>query len=444
MAATAVFALVGCGGSGGGSSTAPISGTRSAPSVVLGASGSTATTGALEVNYVSGAGRTEGDIHAVFGRINLVDTNGNSASWQSTAGLDINLASYNVQRTTVPVYFSGVTATSNSRFFDTYQVDPSKITLETSTGATTLLTESPFTTDIPARITVFPGRFTCMSMFLAPGVYYQDPTTSDVVFDSDIFKTLNTPSDPDSELSGKMVGFINDFVRFDISAMNDADKPYLYDGGSVSSTKAGNFFISGDDYALSVAGAGTSDKLFNMLTKDPTAPVEGFFSAVVATDSYKKGLWDIKTLNPSDLSGLSRITALQGYWRNSYQVLNFTNAPKFSFITFPGSQSDRNGIQQAVAIVWSGSASAPVITNLYYGEVDLTNKTFDIFPIKDINEGDIAGELTGTLSGYVNSAGVAVANGYEPAIRNGTFTFTSGSTLPTGFLSTGTFVVFRQ
>ena len=82
------------------------------------------------------------------------------------------------------------------------------------------------------------------------------------------------------------------------------------------------------------------------------------------------------------------------------------------------------------------------ITQFYYGYADLNAGTFRAYPLKNLPNADVTGELLGTLSGLTGAGGGSTA--LPSAVRNGSFKFAAGSALPAGFTASGRFTAFRR
>lgn len=424
------LAFVGCAGSGtdgggGGGGTSGGSG-RSVASVNL-----PNTPGLVSLGFLTGQGRAVGDTFAVVRRFELRDDYGLAEDPLSSTRR-LLLQGYEFQLKPLNVRFTG----QPSRKFNSYTLDITHIEVDSGGG----ISQIPVPTSVPAgwpsnfstlpaefpsRITAFPGRQTLVPIFLDDSMIREhdepadDPDLGSAwVFDKGQFETINLPAeDP------RLLGFLSDYVRFDIS--NLAARPLLSTGADASYV-----FFSGDGYGISESG---NQGLFEALTLDEFTPNEGRFkSPAILGGTRTPGTYTLIQPNPSDLSGLARVTSLQGIWRDASEVIS--GLGEFEVISFPG--SDDGPKQDVVAIVRTGG----VITDFYFGELDVENGTIRIYPLENIVGASTAGEITGTVSGFLNKTGAATT--LPNHVREGSYSLTGD--LPTGFQATGRFIVFRR
>lgn len=452
LSVSAALVVIGCGGSGGSGSgnhgstntSGGIPGTNVQINIAT-ADQNGNTYGIADFLYLTGQARDPGDLAAVVKRITVEDQYG-QASNNGAPETKLPLKLYTSSIVNVDVPFT----TQNSRLFESFTLDFLRFEAEGSTSsATPTKLYPPVPTTDPttgvannlfkSRIRLFPGRHTSIPIFLDDSMFADNGVavadTSNVLgdnvgstvvshdgttFNADIFRFRNLDS------NSRLTSFLSDYVGFDISAMATTSRPVLTDG-----SVAGRFYISGDAYAISVAG---TRGRFEVLTTDSTQPLVGNFGPQNSgTNSTAPGTYDLTQLDPTDLDQKAKITSLQGIWRDYQSVMSGFGT--FEVIAFPNVQD--NNEAEIVMVARNGST----ITNLYYGVLDYSVGKFQAWPIKNIVSAAVTNEIDGTISGLKTSAG-SITN-VPDAIRYGNYTVTSG-TLPTGFQNTGTFVVFRK
>jgi hypothetical protein len=285
------------------------------------------------------------------------------------------------------------------------------------------------------QVTTFPGRVTAVQLFMNDAMV--DETTNaggnvtGLNFNEAAFIAANTNPE-----TGKITGFLSDYVAFDLSAIPPSARPtMLSDGGA--GRPASFVYLSGDSYALSEKdpkGVNGSNGVFEVLTKFGT--FEGFFRPMDATTQRKT--YELKQADPSVVPDLRLITALKGIYRDSSEVL--ANLGTFEFITLPKST---DGPRQEIAVFTRTGTS---ITAMWFGTADFATKTFRVYPIRNVQPASTVGELRGTFSNFLDKNGAVVNTGaanWWRAVRSGTYTFNAGATgIPAGNV-TGRFLVFR-
>lgn len=402
------------------------------------------TFGRVVVNYLTGQARAAGDTYLTITRQTISD--GTTTYLRDTnAPLDLKLQGYQIQQARINVPFT-ITAsgTADSKLFTDFLFDPSAYKVEDLDGSLTAQTMPdglPVTLD--ARIRVFPGRVTMVPVFVS------DATVSDSGFDTQLFKDQNystDESDPDGQ--GKLASRFSDFVRFDITNVPEEDRPNLRDESGVETgEKASYVYFSGDNYALSNATPGTGS-FFQELALEFDNPVVGHWANSSAGGF--PGTYDLRTADPTDVTGMARILATQGVFRNYTQVLSggttfeivmFPNSGEnYSFENDPSSGTQRGRLGDLVAIVRDGNNN---ITNMYFGGANLGTGRFELFPIARLGDdpSDTSGLIEGALSGYLDRNGAVTSD--VKRVRRFTYTFDTGATLPTGFRQTGNATVLR-
>jgi hypothetical protein len=484
----AAVAVIGCGG--GGSKSASTSTTTTGTS--SGTTGSTrapsatvnlaSTDGLVYATFLSGAGRAVGDLYLNVENIILNDSyDGIFINRPQTTPITIHLTSYNLQMATLDVPLAGV----NSELFDSATVVPYSFGLEQSNGSVALNPGDPGYLNVlqgnepsvnsvsgptqalysatnitpSTRLRVFPGRDSVLPIFVDQTMFgidgsgqnvglIPDPTQpfSSTGIGPTVFSYVNEPTNTaDATISGKIAGFLSDMVQLDLSHVPKSDIPTL----KVSGLPATHFYLTGDRYAMSDDKSGASSGNFEELTLDPTTPIDGKMgqpNTIISTQfqfGNLPGTYDLTASNPTDLTGLSRITSLFGRWRALTDLANL-NSTSFDIIVFPNSNESYTYASPAdvIAIAHTGTQ----ITNLYIGSVYYTGGSSkspavaQLFPLPAFVQGSVSGEVDYNLSNFTQAGGGYTLN--PPSIRNGTYT-SAGGALPAGFSSTGTFLVFR-
>ncbi len=437
MYVAAAIGVIGCGGLGGNNTGTNAGGTNATASAGAGSrinldnqgSGAFAGAGTYVVDYMTGQGRAQNDLTAIVRREFITDDLGTE---ETTLLSPISLLLKGFQHQAARLDIKPLAR--DSRLFQAFNLD--FIDFEVDNGSAQpshLAPPSNLPFAVPARIRIFPGRTTSIPIFVDDSMF--DASSGSVVFNSDQFNAVNLGT------GTEIKSFLSDYVAFDISSLPLAARPLLTNGDP-----AGRIYFSGDAFALSEGGQYDSNGnvfspprdergLFEVLTQDVNAPIDGHFApSQIITGTPTPGTYSLVTPDPTDLTGIARITALQGTWYDFTKVLVSTQT--FELITLPSSNDDKD--DDVVAIVKTGNK----ITALYYGFADLEAGTFDIFPVASIVNGtDTSGELTGSLTGMVTGNNVTTTVVHQ--MRSGTFTFTGGSR-PASIPNTGRFLVYRR
>jgi hypothetical protein len=471
-AAVAVAVLEGCGGahssassgSGSGGNNNSGGGRANYATVNLPNKG----TGVAFVDFLGGAGRDLGDLYMYLQDCFITDTPHNVTYQRNSQSLlSLDLDQYQIQFATIDVNTSNL----NSESFDTFNFLPAYFAIEqpggivpNQPGEVGYLASDPSipSTQVPTRLTVFPGRDSILPIFLTSAMFMQgtNGATGQQTESLNLanFEAINEPTTSDPNTSGKAVAMISDYVQFDLSGLSATGEavPTLQDGNPAT-----HFYFSGDDYAQSDdvpngAGDTVTNGIFEELTFDPANPIEGLLappgqlpntgSSTPFPPSNFPGTYNLQEANPQGLTGQGKpITSLYGRWRNIKDVIVMTQST-FDIIIFPNSAEayTENSPADCVAITHSGNT----ITGLYAGYAFFTPNTGDtptarLYPIQYFANPMTFPppiEYDYTLSNFVDANGNPTT--FEPSIRTGKFTAVS-SGLPTGFAQTGTFVVFR-
>lgn len=416
--------VVGCAGSGGGGST---TGGGTGGAVASATVNLPDRPGFLQIGFLTGSGRSRSSaLVAIVRNLEFDDAYGRVFT-PLDPELSLPLSDYpfqtknfNVPFTTSQGLSTSVSTRLNNRLFESVPLD----FLKFQYNGADVATPSVFPINVPARILTMPGRTSLVPMYLDDTIFTVD-ATNNVVFNATRFSDVNNPT-------GKPIkSFFNDYVSFDITGIPSLARPVMSSGDL-----AGRIYFSGDNYAVS--NSGTSG-YFEALTLDPTTPIVGAFgppgalSGVTGAAGHA-GTFTLTQPNPSnpDPTVTMTIVALQGTWQDFSAVFN--NISNFEVLTFPNSNDDK--FQEMVVVHSTGG----VVDNLYFGYADLDAGQLHVWPVKNIVTADVSNEITGTVSGYMNSNLVTTSS--IQATRFGTYTF--NGTLPAGWKSTGRFTVFRR
>lgn len=459
--AAAAIAVVGCGGSGNGTSSTTSSkgGTGTAQPGVIAIKLTTLSSeppGAVEVAYLTGQGRAPGDLTAVVQTVSFQDNYG-VVSNPLAPLTDCVLSGYTDNVVHLDVPFASVPVPS--RIFTTFNLNFLQFNQETDSpqqGDYSVLGEpTQFPEGFPASIRVFPGRTTSLPVFIDDSMFSVDPVVA-----TQIDFNLNQFLLENGATSGNpMTGFLSDYVSFNLNKVPAASLPTLVSTPTgVGTAPANRVFFSGDVYAVSSSASGVPN--FEALTLNPMQPVGGNLGPAGTLNGPAgtiphAGTYSLLQLNPTDLTEMAKVIALQGIWRDSSSVLVQSNGTPLGAgsyaVTFPSSSD--NNFQEMVIFVQDGtttSAGVPNITNLYFGSIDLDAGTFSVYPVVDIMTGLTTGELDGTIP--TNKAGTLEEYTAQGAlttspdvVRSGNFMFNSASAgaATTAGLKNGTFYVFR-
>lgn len=415
FAFVAALIVMGCGGGGGGNGGAgggPGGGGGTTGDSTIAAAVPSGP-GQMSVVFLTGQGRAAGDLSATIRRVYLAP----DVKTELAAEKVLNLEEYTVQ--SIPLNVP-MTSTQNGRSFNTFSLDVDKVRVDNGDGTftehpTTGVAISGATNQFPLEARSLLGRQTAIQISFDKTI---SVTGGGVQFDKALFEAINL-----SPLTGSIPSFLSDFVGFDISNM--PNRPRLSNG--LTATKV---MFSGDGIGLAT---GSSNGAFEVLTPDDS--IEGVYAAPqdIPGTAIPFGTYSLVQPDPRDLTGTAKITALQGIWYEYGRVFNGIGT--FEMITFPSSRDEE--VQDLIAVVRNDSG---VITNFYFGFVDLAAKDFALYPLSNVVSGDVDGEITGTLNSL---QGVGDTN--TPAnVRSGRFAFNAGQALPAGFRQTGRFVVYRR
>lgn len=457
--------LIGCGGGGDdGNNGTSTSGTATATTT----GGDIATInlpntpGTLDFTFLTGAGRAAGDRTAVVRRINASDANGTVETRLSgERRLVLNRYSSQILDLSVPTLNLTSREFTNIQF-DVLRYEEESLNDDGTTSTATYSSVANIPVDLPASVRVFPGRTVHIPFYLDTDTISVDPSTGRASFSLTNFQSINFRPEQEKTIQGTLA----DYMAFNVSGMSAGNRPTLSNGNVAT-----RVFFSGDGYALAdldpftgssvnfepLLPGGQQDVALGRLAAPSSIPSQG------GTAGETPGTYSMVQANPTDTSNLTRITSLQGTWRDHYrQRINssnavsnvgyLSNAPEFTMVTIPSSED--NGRQDLIAVAQtfttnSNGTRTAVISNCYFGYVDYDTNRFFMYPIKNITSviggsgsgGSAQGEVNGTISATLNSGGTATST--VGSIRSGSFTISSGGT-PTGFPSSGRFVVFRR
>jgi hypothetical protein len=452
----AAIAVIGCGGSGNGSSHAVGGGggVKSNVGIVVRLSTlSTTPPGAIEVAYLTGQGRAPGDLTAVVQRLLFTDSYGEVTNPLSPL-TNCVLSGYQNNVVHLDVNFSTQAPGVPSRIFTNFLLDFLQFDEETDQpvqGDYTVLNEPVgFPKSYPAIVRVFPGRTTSLPVFIDDSMFSVDASNPLLVdYNESQFLLANgaTSATP-------MQGFISDYISFNLNKVPAGSVPTLIPTATgVPAAPAVRVFFSGDVYAVSSAASGGPN--FEALTLNPTQPIGGNLGpAGVLTGPGgtlpHAGTYSLIALNPTDITQTAHIIALQGIWREHSTVLVSPNGAGLGagsyVVTFPSSSD--NNMQEMVAFNQDGtttSTGVPNITNLYFGFIDMDALTFNLYPVIDIMTGATAGGLDGTIGQMLTKQGTATQA--PDMVHSGAYSFNtsdgSASAAAAAGLKNGTFYVFR-
>jgi len=449
LAGTAI-AIVGCGGGNSHSTVATTAGSGNNVNATAGDSIATVnlptTVGLLNVYFITGQGRLQGDITANLATAVLLGPGEPSSQGlfdplPNIINAQLNQFSFNAQ----PMDQTGIV---NSAFYNEFDLNVTSLQIQNADGSLGDPITGPNGTffinptnggqevvpgsggAFAASIALFPGRQTSVQIFLNDASINLDPTAAFYQFYRLIFLSNNTQAG-----NTNIQGFISDYVMFDITKVAAQPNVHLADGSTLPATRV---YLSGEDqhYGASTSLVGGPFCVFT-----PSEILTGTFKGADTLPPPPTGVapvliggtYTIRDPDPRDLTGGSQVTSLQGIWRPVTSVFN--NLGTFEVLMMPHVTDDRN--QDIVVLVRDANGN---ITNMYFGIADLTGLTFTVYPIADIETGAATGAITGTLSGLTDGTGVPTT---IPAnARFGRYAFTG--TLPAGFKTSGKFVEFRE
>jgi len=422
------------------------------------------------VSYLTGAGRAPGDLFMNMENVAIYDDYDKiQAARTDFSPLKLHLAAFTLQYAAIDVPTAGV----NSYLFDQYIFNPYTFAVEQSNGTVGLNPGDagvfnpdpapnqanfpgfvPMPTNIPCHLQVFPGRDSTLPIFVDDTMFSQSSSTT-YAFNYPQFSAINLQPTSNPATNQVLTGFLADYVQFDLSHMAAGAIPSLM----VSGKKSTHWYMSGDNYAMSDDPNQSTPGNFEELTLDPANPLDGYMSQPGQINVSQSqfggfpsagfpGTYDLRQANPSDITGVSKITSLYGRWRSLPSLVNLENTT-FDIILFPNSYETYtfNSPTDVVAIVHNGPDPTQ-ITNMYVGYAYYTGGSgsakaaVTLFPLTSFVTGATTGEITYDLSSFTGSSGTATVN--EPSIRNGQYSLDKSSAKPpAGFQSSGTFVVFR-
>lgn len=438
--------LVGCagngvpdngGGGGGGGGTGGGDG-RSTASVNLPAG----VPGLIDVTFLPGQGRDVGSPTAVIRRVYFYDIDGNRAEDELNPDTYLKLDGFNAINRRVNALFGYF---DNSKRYVNYQLEVQKLGIDNGDGTFTyyegnqgnpILSGNTSLFNNALSMSVFAGRTTALQIYLNDAILNHDGVN--LTWDRTLFQSLNT-----NPTTGKITGFLSDYLMFDIS--NVAAKPSMQSPDALGQD-AQRFYISGDAFALSQAPDAdpTVPKVFETLT--PFGAIDGNIRYIGAPANFTQ--YELKQADPRFIDPPRLITALKGKVRPFAEVIS--NAGQFEFITLPKNVDGTK--QDLVMFLRSSTAANAPITQLWFGEVDLgatPNPTFRAWPIDQLDDANRTGEVNGYLPvAKLLGPGKAPIDtkGFKwfQNLREGDFVFT---TVPPGLPSlynSGRFIVFRK
>lgn len=388
--------------------------------------------GIIHTTYITGQGREVGSQSAVFRYLTYTPTTYGANIVETTLNPEVRIALDGYTMNTISLTNASTLPGDDSRSFDTFTLTVQKILQDTGDPLNPFIEfgnpgdpNAPILEQgFPMNLRTFDGRQSSVQIFLDDAMLSHDGLTLN--FDQGLFELVNF--DP---VDNQINGFLSDYLNFDLTAMGAGARPNLISDEAAGAT-ADAVCFSGDAIALSTTVG--ADKVFEILT--PLGHIAGTWRNPTSLTDF--GTYTLLEVDPRVLGvpNAARLTALQGIWRPYTDM--FVNLGSFEMITLPNSQDSDD---QDMVMVQRNGAGA--IVNMYFGYVNLSSGDFSAFPIDQVDDGDASNELVGTVGTFIGANGGSVSSAVPSRIRGGSFTFTS-SPLPSGFPTTGNFVVFRR
>jgi hypothetical protein len=392
------------------------------------------------VYLLPGQGRAPGSITAQIHVIRFLSNLGEVAEDPLPVDINLKLDGFNIQNRGF-----GTDDPQNpnppfppSRTFQTLDLTFTRFLVEDDFGNQNTFQAAPFQETFldEGEFTAYRGRTTAMQFYINDSMMIVDNVNGSVGMDRAAFLAANRNPE-----TGKMRGFLSDYLQFDISAV--PNRPLMPSPLQFppQESRAGKVFATGDSFAIGdkdPRGVNGSNGLFVYLT--PSSFFEGFYRPQDPTTQVKS--YELKQADPTVVGPeLRLITALKGKYRDYTEV--FSNLHDTEFILLP--KSGDGPKQDCIVLKRAGGT----INNMWFGTVDYSGSgspTFRIYPIKNLYPASTAGEIRGTLpaNDLVGANGQTVSIGsanYWRNVRYGSYKF--NSTPPSGLTSTGDFVVFR-
>jgi hypothetical protein len=427
--------VIGCGGGGGNNGSNLIGGGNGggnggATGNVTGGSTGRASgpiniqdrAGLIDVYYLPGQGRAPQYQTAFIAHTDFTDTNLQDTAAENPIPpiISLQLDGYNAQnrRVTANVPAPGGPP-AQSRLFNSFAIFYDHFEVADGSGnEPATYTGFVQSEDNKAFLSSFQGRNTALQLFLNDGMFTFNQTDGTVTFDDPQFLAQNT-----NPATGKVTGFLSDYLSFDIS--NVPNKPVLVNNPGPAS----KVFVSGDNFALSkdkpITDPNTSD--FEVLTPFGTYPGKFYLTdPIVNLKTYKLQQPDPRFPFPP-----RQITALQGIYNDFTERINSADA--VLFIAFP---KTGDGPKQDFVIV---NRAGSKVNAMWFGTINYQAKgspSFNAFPIGDIQPASVAGKSAGVLSNLLDANGVAVnrsAANWWQNVRSASWAITSsGGGIPSG------------
>lgn len=429
-----VVGATGCGGAGGGSSSGGAGGgggvvPASGPRVLL-----ESKPGQLELSFLTGQGRSTfapGDTQASVEVPDFVDSRGVIVRPPLDAPLRLQLNGYQNSIFRLNADVSTLTEAEtgrplNSRLFQSYELSVTSILSEgfDSSFESSDIRGIP-SVGYPINTRLFPGRYSNLQLFVNDAMFSVetdvDSGTSFYQFNEPEFQRANG-----LDLSPRISSSLSDYLTFDLRGMASADRPKLLTGRD-----AFRVFFSGDNYALA-SGLGYTDVPagdqtngeFNAVTRNDLDPdsaannlIDGKFSLpgqlslVPGVQGSTPGTYSLLQVNPSDPFLLSRITSLQGIWREHHKLVG--NMPEAMAIAFP---SSRDSEEQDVVLIrqtlerTGSTVTAARVTQLFYGVQNLNTGQVRLYPLRNLPTGSKVGEVFATVGDIKDRSGASTVS----------------------------------
>ena len=437
--------VIGCGGGGGGGGNGGGNGAGNGGGNNGGNGGGGSTiqvafpnvNGVISTLFLPGGGRDIDNSTAVLKTIIFQDGTANPPQTNLAPEVNLRLDQYNPQQINVQVPAKGLA----SRVFGVLTVNILRLIFDDGSTAVPPNEVFPDTTvDGPNSPTltarVFPGRTTTVPLYLSTLMF--DVTATGVKLNRDLFRAYNVPAGQTT-----FSGVLSDCLSFDIS--NVATKPQ-FPAGSALPTEADHVHFTGDFAALSIGGFNTGEVNGRWSVIGNSSLVEGVCAGpttipgVGGDQLIPFGTYYFRQADPRQTpdNPMAPITAMTGTWHNYTDMLSSMGT--FEFVTMPSSSDDNK--QWAIIFVRDGAGN---ITNMYFGGMSLNGasgadfgtNSFVVFPISQLGVAapDPALALRGSFSN------ISLVNGIP---RSGTYKFDTNQVLPSGFFSTGRFLVYRR
>lgn len=395
--------VIGCaGGTGTGTTGTPTTGTDGGsggttgdpiPTVVLPTTYADARVVFLSGSGRTGQGRAPGSLYVKLNNIRFANGPADIIPTDISGSLDgvnMRLDGYTVNKYS----FTQQMASVPGKVYNSLLIDMTQMSEENLFGNINVVYDETFS--IPEQTVIMPfapGRQSTLQVFLSDASLFFDG--DEPVFDQTSFDIENGTSSSDP-----LRGFFSDHVAFDISGMAAADRPLMQNGNP-----AERILFSGD--AIGLGRGVQTDGSFDLYA--PSFVETGVLTNPVNVGGdIAPGTYTVLEPDPASITPpITKISALQGFWRNYTDVLQ--NVGNFAMVIFPTTRE--SGQHQVVAFTRSGGT----ITNMWYGRATISGTSSGTFEIWSVNQLDNMTELnkaSGTLTVSTTSQGVVKTGGF--------------------------------